>query len=1021
MSWWQGSLVEMFGWTLVHSLWEILGIAVVAEMLLMAMRRAPANGRYWMCCVMMALMAAAPVATPGWLTAKAAPVRMPSDIVVPLVARQMTFDGVGPVVPRVTNIAAVQQAPRHVDWKRTSLRCAVLAYLIGAAVLTLRLLGGYWRLRRLRRNATLADAMLRERLATLMKRWGMKHGVELVASALVEVPTLVGFFRPVILLPLTVTSGLSAEQVSALIAHELAHVRRWDFLVNAMQSVIETLLFYHPAVWWISRRIRQEREHCCDDLVVSLGTSRVAYAKALTEMESLRPATAFAMAANSTSLLPRIRRILQVPSPSKNRRSIGLLATIMPAIVLVALLVIVACKRNTSTTPAETQPASATTQAATDAEDQYTISLETRVMLVSSRFFDNVATDWKMTVPSGTVSSAASSSAAPSATRPADQSLNIAGSILDNWTLDMLIKAAQADENALIFDHPRVTVAERQEVRISSKDAGVVLPEGFEYSWTVSSQVSQDGRYAVLSWRDDAVTKTTMVSVPDGGTLLLGGQSVEGNRFALFLVRPRIHPPKSLVAYERTQAQKAQFERTKAQKAAATDLKVRQRLEENIDVIQFNQAPFYTVIDYLRDHTQTNIFVNWTALSEAGIIKNTPVSVNLRNVPFRKVLHTIFSDINGNTVRLDYAIDDGVITISTHDDLESAKYQVVRVYDIRDLLMLPDTNDAPSFGADLEATTTGGTTSGGQLFSGNSESANTAERPTARDIARDISDVIQTTVAPGSWVNNGGAVGTIKELNGQLIITQTVENQTAIDTLLQQLRESHALQIAIEANLYLVDDATFQKLNLPRAKNGDAVSNTFDVEQVKKFIKVIEESPTTVTVSAPRVTLFNGYPGYIAMTEQMNYIGNASCKVDEKGAINSEHTIDTLTYGLILNLEGTASVDRKSVVLKVKPSLRQLVKIETSPVLGAPAGKMGGGEAEFVIQKPVLREAEMTTLCSVLDNHTLVMGGMMVKDALPGIKGESVKDLQDEKSPGRQLIVMVKPRIVVQKEIETRP
>ena len=104
----------------------------------------------------------------------------------------------------------------------------------------------------------------------------------------VDVPTVIGWLKPVVLLPASALAGLSPNQVEAILAHELAHIRRHDYLVNLLQTLVETLLFYHPAVWWLSRRIRAERENCCDDLAVSLCGDPVAYAAALAELEDLR-------------------------------------------------------------------------------------------------------------------------------------------------------------------------------------------------------------------------------------------------------------------------------------------------------------------------------------------------------------------------------------------------------------------------------------------------------------------------------------------------------------------------------------------------------------------------------------------------------------------------------------------------------------------------------------------------------------------------------------------------------------
>ena len=98
-------------------------------------------------------------------------------------------------------------------------------------------------------------------------------------------PTVIGWLKPVVLLPASALAGLTPRQLEAILAHELAHIRRHDYLVNLLQTLVETLLFYHPAVWWLSRRIRVERENCCDDLAVSLCGDPVAYAAALADLE----------------------------------------------------------------------------------------------------------------------------------------------------------------------------------------------------------------------------------------------------------------------------------------------------------------------------------------------------------------------------------------------------------------------------------------------------------------------------------------------------------------------------------------------------------------------------------------------------------------------------------------------------------------------------------------------------------------------------------------------------------------
>src|SRR5438132_1108681 len=146
----------------------------------------------------------------------------------------------------------------------------------------IRLTRGCWWVRRLRiRDNEPVDPAWLETLNELRRRLEISRPVRLLKSALVEVPTVIGWLRPVILLPAASLTGLTPSQLEAILAHELAHVRRLDYVVGAFQCLVETLMFYHPAVWWISRCVREERENCCDDLVVKVCGDRLAYARAL--------------------------------------------------------------------------------------------------------------------------------------------------------------------------------------------------------------------------------------------------------------------------------------------------------------------------------------------------------------------------------------------------------------------------------------------------------------------------------------------------------------------------------------------------------------------------------------------------------------------------------------------------------------------------------------------------------------------------------------------------------------------
>ena len=225
----------------------------------------------------------------------------------------------------------------------------VAAWLLGVCVFSLRLVLGWVAIERLKRvevRPVGGDLCRRDRRPGAA-RLGISRPVRLLESALAEVPAVIGCLKPIILLPVQACTGLPAEQLEAILAHELAHIKRCDYAVNCVQVVVETLLFYHPAVWWMSRAIRRERERCCDDVAVSLCGDRFVYVKALTAMEACaagrrawrwRPARAGARCAGGSSACwafrtsPRRSRLAGLPRrPSWAWRSSWVLAFPWPA------------------------------------------------------------------------------------------------------------------------------------------------------------------------------------------------------------------------------------------------------------------------------------------------------------------------------------------------------------------------------------------------------------------------------------------------------------------------------------------------------------------------------------------------------------------------------------------------------------------------------------------------------------------------------------------------------------------
>jgi len=317
-------LAQAIGWALVHLVWQGIVVAGILAAALALLEKKSAHVRYLVACAAMLVLLAL-----GTATAIRAYEADGGDALVPPTKTQTTI---------VASAAAPStDAPTLLARTRTQLPKIVLFWLVGVAALSIRLTGGWLRAQRMaKRNALAATPDWQRAVARLSDAIGLRRTVRLLHSAAVEVPTVFGWLRPVILLPMTL-SGLSPEQIEMILAHELAHIRRHDFLVNLMQSVVETLLFYHPAVWWISARIRIEREHCCDDAAVAVGGNALQYARALTRLEELRgDPTQLALGANGGSLLTRIRRVAGIPGEGPSRWIAGAALLTVVAVLLVA-------------------------------------------------------------------------------------------------------------------------------------------------------------------------------------------------------------------------------------------------------------------------------------------------------------------------------------------------------------------------------------------------------------------------------------------------------------------------------------------------------------------------------------------------------------------------------------------------------------------------------------------------------------------------------------------------------------
>jgi beta-lactamase regulating signal transducer with metallopeptidase domain len=289
---------QIIGWSLIHFFWQGAVIALLLQGCLVGCRTAAGRYRWLMGALM--LMIAAPLAT-AWLLSR-------PEVLLPPVQAALLPTGLA--ASKVAAPAASTGLHFSVSW-------LVYAWLAGVIALSARWLGGWVWLERVRRGAEPLSGDLSLRCRSLIRHVGVSKSVQFAQSAFLAVPMVVGWLRPVVLIPLSTLTTLSPQQLDSVILHELAHIRRLDAFANLFQILVETLLFYHPAVWWVSHRIRVERENCCDDIAVGIAGDNFGYAMALTLLEAERAFPTMAMAATGGALKNRVKRLLgqeQVPN-----------------------------------------------------------------------------------------------------------------------------------------------------------------------------------------------------------------------------------------------------------------------------------------------------------------------------------------------------------------------------------------------------------------------------------------------------------------------------------------------------------------------------------------------------------------------------------------------------------------------------------------------------------------------------------------------------------------------------------
>jgi bla regulator protein BlaR1 len=286
-------LIQSIGWTLIHSLWQGLGVYILLKVGMRLTSRS--DVRYGMGVTALALTVACSIAT--FFILNAATTSEGFNIVI---NETITGTSSRPIVQTV------------LSWIDTNIIWLFRFWMLGLVAGLLRIAAGLWYINRLRRNANTVQTEWLQFVNDLSASLNILRVVTMAEAAIAS-PMVVGFVKPMILFPVGLLSGLTTEQVETILVHELSHIRRQDYLINLIQSVIETVLFFNPFVLLISALIREERENCCDDLVIAKGISPITYVRTLAQLEASRSSSSLALgiAGNENQLLNRIKRIME--------------------------------------------------------------------------------------------------------------------------------------------------------------------------------------------------------------------------------------------------------------------------------------------------------------------------------------------------------------------------------------------------------------------------------------------------------------------------------------------------------------------------------------------------------------------------------------------------------------------------------------------------------------------------------------------------------------------------------------
>lgn len=554
-------------------------------------------------------------------------------------------------------------------------------------------------------------------------------------------------------------------------------------------------------------------------------------------------------------------------------------------------------------------------------------------------------------------------------------------------------------------------------------------------------------------------------------------------------------------------------------------------MNEESGPILYDDNFLVDVVANISTRAGVDIDVDWNSLEDIGIDQETPVTLRLSSAKWLTVLDRVLEKVSEPDLPASWSVQDGILTVASEDVLRQRT--VLAIYDINDLLFeVPYFDNAPEF--DLSSVLQSGSGGGGGQSPFGGGGSGQDDRENREDRIQQIIDLMQNSIDPNGWVDLGGNTGTIQELNGNLIITQTPRSHRAIAGLLDQLRQIRSLQINVEARFLLVNEDFFEQIGFdldvyfnPNGEfdinrtidptvtldsyfdpetgrlldnisgggfvvdtNGDGVpdaplvqpafppgtqgdefsvirgaQNSFGITsglvsaasgfaqeilnsnpalgitgrflddiQVDFLLEATQADRRTVTLTAPRLTFMNGQRAFIAVATQQTFVSDLTPVVSDS-SVAFDPVISTISSGVVLDVEGVISSDRRYVTMTVLTSISEFEfdsdrNIQFTGGAGGTGGSTGGGTAEAFVQVPVTQATTLNTTVTVPDQGTVLLGGQRVVNEVEIETGVPVlskvpilnrffsnrSDVKEEQT----VMVLIKPTILIQDEEEEK-